>query len=535
MKNLERIVIKIISIIFSIFFSIVLLNTLFFNRTIAFNYSIPVMIIVTALAYLMLLIIYYEYKKKNCSFLEKSPKWIFGLFIFLVIFLLQFLLAKFSYTSCGWDCSLVINNALALINGDDLFSIYFSRYPNNIGILLLMKYLFAFFKIFIHNLTASRAFFIATIFNIVVVDISAVFTFLCAKKILGKKQAYLSLIFILPLMIFSPNILIPYTDTITMVFPIMILYLYIKQKEKSCKDVKKYLLIFLNSIITAFGITLKPTVAIMPIAIILVEILNINNIKFTRQDFIKKSKYILIIIAIFVIGFGGYFSGYSKIKEKNLGKIISKEEYENNSVSFVHFLMMGMQERPNDFKTEGKNQTLYGAYNENDVSGTVAITGSKAKKEHNIKIIKERLKDFGVLGYSKFLYNKANWILSDGTFFYGQEGYWNSEIFYNKSNIAKKVQKFVDPTTKIYKNITANIMQISWILVTIGLIFSNNRKENKKNIDICKITIIGIILFILLFEGRSRYLINHIPIFILVGTYGLTNSLRKIILTFKHK
>ena len=44
-----------------------------------------------------------------------------------------------------------------------------------------------------------------------------------------------------------------------------------------------------------------------------------------------------------------------------------------------------------------------------------------------------------------------------------------------------------------------------------------------------------IILFILIFEGRARYLINHIPIFILVGTYGLKNSLNKILLTLEHK
>lgn len=398
-----------------------------------------------------------------------------------------------------------------------------------------MKYLFAFSKILIHNLTASRAFFISTIFNIIVVDIAAFFTFLCIRKILGKKQSYLSLIFILPLMIFSPNILIPYTDTMTMVFPIIILYLYIKQKEISPKSIKKYLLVLICAILTAFGITLKPTVIIMPIAIVIVEILNISSICFNKQKVIEKTKYLLATISIVVIGFGGYFVGYSKIKEKNLSQIISQEEYENNSVSFVHFLMMGMQERPNDFKTEGKNQTLYGAYNENDVSGTVALTGSKAKKEYNMKIIKERLKDFGVLGYSRFLYNKANWILSDGTFFYGQEGHWDSEIFYNKSNIAKKVQKFVDPTTKIYTNLTSNIMQISWVLLTIGLIFSNKKRKNNKYIDICKITIIGVILFILLFEGRSRYLINHIPIFVLVGTYGLSNSLKKLMLTFKHK
>ena len=61
--------------------------------------------------------------------------------------------------------------------------------------------------------------------------------------------------------------------------------------------------------------------------------------------------------------------------------------------------------------------------------------------------------------------------------------------------------------------------------------------EGEKNeyIDIGKLAIIGMVLFLLLFEGRARYLINHIPIFILVGTYGLKNSLNKILLTLEHK
>ena len=194
--------------------------------------------------------------------------------------------------------------------------------------------------------------------------------------------------------------------------------------------------------------------------------------------------------------------------------------------------MMGMQQRYNDSQKEGKNQILYGAYNEMDVINTVAVKGYKEKQKYNLQVIKKRLSNFGVIGYIKFLNNKANWILSDGTFFYGQEGNWRINDYYNENKIARIAQQFIDADTDTYKLITANTMQISWILITIGLIFSINKEENKY-LNIGKTSIIGIIIFILLFEGRSRYLINHIPIFILVGTYGLTNSLKKLSLILK--
>lgn len=77
-------------------------------------------------------------------------------------------------------------------------------------------------------------------------------------------------------------------------------------------------------------------------------------------------------------------------------------------------------------------------------------------------------------------------------------------------------------------------MQISWLIILLGLMLSYSKGKNEY-IDIGKLAIIGMVLFLLLFEGRARYLINHIPIFILVGTYGLKNSLNKILLTLEHK
>lgn len=76
-------------------------------------------------------------------------------------------------------------------------------------------------------------------------------------------------------------------------------------------------------------------------------------------------------------------------------------------------------------------------------------------------------------------------------------------------------------------------MQISWLIILLGLVLSYS-KEKSEYLEIGKLAIIGIILFILLFEGRARYLINYIPVFIFIGVYGLKKSLNKI-LTIKDK
>ena len=291
--------------------------------------------------------------------------------------------------------------------------------------------------------------------------------------------------------------------------------------------IKKYILSFLLGMLMLIGVFIKPTVIIMPIAIIIIEILNLNKEK------LKNIVYSIIVMIFFIMGCGISYLGYNIQKNQIFGELISKQAQEDFKRSYTHFLMMGMQERQNDVIGDGKNQTLYGTYNVQDDLNTYSVKGYKEKQEYNLKIIKERLKNFGIIGYIKFLYNKANWILSDGTFYYGYEGTWIVDGYQNQNKVAKIVQKFITVDSKAYKYITANIMQISWLIILFGLMLSYSKEKNEY-LDIGKLAIIGIILFILIFEGRARYLVNYIPIFIFIGVDGLKISLNKI-LTMKDK
>ena len=83
---------------------------------------------------------------------------------------------------------------------------------------------------------------------------------------------------------------------------------------------------------------------------------------------------------------------------------------------------------------------------------------------------------------------------------------------------------------KYYNKITVNIMQSYWIII-LGLILISSMLSliygDEKKISILKLSIIGIIAFILLFEARSRYLMNYLPVFILLAIYSI-NKFEKI-------
>lgn len=472
------------------------------------------MIILTIIAYS---IIYLLYKHNKFEF--KIPKTYQVGLVMVAIFVIQIILANLTYADCGWDCGIVVRQAVNLLNGENFDTHYFAVCSNNIGILLISKYILKFTSLFT-TVTLQNAFFSMIIFNIVMIDISAVLTFYLCKKLLGNKSAYFSLLFIVPLILFSPYIIVPYTDTITMVFPIAIMYTYVIIKEEK-EPVKKNILALIEGILVITGFFIKPTAIIMMIAIAIIELLQINKTK------IKDS---LIIIAMFVIGCIISYTGYSYLKNRNLGSLISDEDYEKYSMSFTHFLKMGMSQTESGNPLPTKNKTLYGSYSENDALTTQGIIGKDEKQKENLRTVKKRLQDFGIKGYIKFLYNKANWILSDGTFFYGEEGtFWTSE-HYNNSEIGKFIQEIINKDDVKYQTLTVNIMQTLWILIIIGLVFSYNKKQDD-NFAILKLSIIGIVIFLLLFEGRARYIVNHLPIFIIIGVCGIKNSLK----IFDHK
>ena len=100
----------------------------------------------------------------------------------------------------------------------------------------------------------------------------------------------------------------------------------------------------------------------------------------------------------------------------------------------------------------------------------------------------------------KFLYNKVNWILADGTFFFGQEGsFWTSK-HYNKTKLGVLLQQLINNRTNEYQKITANVFQTVWLLILLGLICSYTKKDENNYLIICKITIVGIYGLINSFE-----------------------------------
>lgn len=169
---------------------------------------------------------------------------------------------------------------------------------------------------------------------------------------------------------------------------------------------------------------------------------------------------------------------------------------------YTHWIMMGLVGN--------------GGYSHDDDKFTAQIYddfGKKQAEKENIRIIKERIRNMGVSGYAKFLDNKMITTWNDGTYFSPEklcrEPYYPDSFVYNHI-VGNQNQIFV------------YISQISHILIILGIVLSGlcTYKDKEDEITFAQIAIFGNLLFLLIWETRSRYLVYFLPIMIVVSIYG---------------
>ena len=129
--------------------------------------------------------------------------------------------------------------------------------------------------------------------------------------------------------------------------------------------------------------------------------------------------------------------------------------------------------------------------------------------------IKDTLKNYGPFGYLQFLLKKNTNNTSNGAFGWLQEGNF---ILAPATN---RLQQLVYPNGSHLLDYFF-ISQVVWIILIVILTLGYKSPKNSESIImILKLSIIGSLMYLLLFEGgRSRYLIQFLPqIILLAGIY----------------
>ncbi|EIB6796399.1 hypothetical protein BUK51_RS13860, partial [Enterococcus faecalis] len=462
------------------------------------SHLICILFIIVAMT---MLIVSSHYRKRFLIFFENMifflkkhlKKITFILIAITVVF--QIIIVAVTTAPIGWDVGSIFNGLKNLDVTNESISNYLSMYPNNSFFFFLMLGIINLVNHFSPNIGNTWLFW--QLLNIVVLDTGIGVLTVAANRLFSKRVSYLVLYLSMFSLALSPWLLVLYTDSLSFMFVslVLLVYSFLGKKNKH-----HFICILFLGILCGITFLIKPSAIIFLIAWTIVFIvIFVANYK-------KNRKYVNILsVCLFVIGMVSSVTTFTIYKNQQTVIQYDKEK----QFPMTHWMMMGL--------------TGSGGYNSQDVSTMSKLKTTKERKEYAGKTIKKRLQDYGVGGYLKFIIKKHFNNTDRGDFGWGRDGTPQKPENKSKSKFQSFFRDFYYQQGKRTRTLRF-YMQILWIFTLFGMYLTTvsfDKKQISYREIIIKLTIIGAMMFLLLFEGgRSRYLIQFLPFFYLLSAIG---------------
>jgi len=496
---------------------IMFLMVLFFNLPGMFVFSIPLQVLCFILGVTVFIgTIYIVHNRlgQSSSFATINERDnIILMSVMLLLFIVQLVFVHQFYMPAGTDAHDIYMSAQGLpivSSANPLALTYFSTFPNNFFLLFFEH---AIYQLNLFIGTGFDFYWVLVVINIIAIDVGLYLVYTISKKIFSRKIACYAFVLGILLLGFSPWLTVVYSDTLSIPFTLLIFYLYLKLKETTHVNMKLCYSLLIG-IFVYIAFLIKPAAMFSGIAIVCIEVFMCDY-----KRLFKNAKKALLVASISIAVFIGMFTvrlPYNYLVEHQ--QLVPYDASMN--MPFTYWMMIGLKE------TEDGGFTMYG-YSAQDFTTTYGIVGKEAKSAHTISTIKQRLKEFGVFGYLHYLWQKSIWILGDGTFYWGRGGV--REQVQSSSGISQLMQEFIYPSGKYHKYYVY-MLQTIWLIILWTVLFGVFliKKYAKKEFFIVLCTVFGGILFILLFEGRPRYMMTNLGFYAILGGLGLDTVLNKL-------
>lgn len=373
------------------------------------------------------------------------------------------------------------------------YNFYFLRYPNNMLLVILEAAWFMLLKA-----VRIRDFLYGNMaLNIFAIDLAIILCTILVYRKYGKNTA---VIFQLMTFLFIPfYTYIPFVYTDTLVLPLVagiLLCCQMLEEWQKEKGVKYYLILCAVGFLTWFGYGLKPTVAIISIAYFLYMLVT--------KDWKRGILNTLLIMSVF----GACLLTFNIVVDK--AEIVDQTNYDEENFPYEHWIMMGLKGRGN--------------YCHKDRLYTSSFKTKSEKQKGDIKMIKERLKGYGMLGLLIHQYNKAVFTWSNGK--YDMEFHlqrqprrysWLRSLFFKKGSLYPLYDKYCT----IYHFVVL-------FLIMCSIVYGFLRHETDSAV-MWKMALFGLFLFLSIWETKSRYVMQFVPVMLLVAVDMLV-KLKKLLM-----
>lgn len=380
----------------------------------------------------------------------------------------------------GWDFGAVYQGAVELAEDGAFMEQsrwYFTTYPNNVAVCLFLALVFKLFGGLCSYIT------LGVLLNVLLMMAGICFFYLLARYLYRERYGFLGLLacaLFLPFYMHAP---IFYTDTFALPFVTGTFLLYQLRK----KDVR-YLAA--AGLFLAVGYKMKGSLG----AILIALLIHIWLQKGRIGQYVKQS--VLLAVPFLLL------TGFLTILPEQMS-LWEKEDVQKNEFPLEHWLAMGLENN--------------GGYSANVYWMTASVEGKEEKKAVDKEFIREKLEEYGEAGLLQHLKRKAVFTWGDGVYFAPEklkrdplrESGLHAWFLYDGGKFSK---------TYRYCSAFQLLLLFGVLLSAAGNFF---RKGERREIHAMQLAVFGIFLFLLIWETRSRYLVNFVPVFVLLGIDGL--------------
>jgi hypothetical protein len=127
------------------------------------------------------------------------------------------------------------------------------------------------------------------------------------------------------------------------------------------------------------------------------------------------------------------------------------------------------------------------------------------------RVIREEWRRRGVIGTVKFAADKTLFNWGDGTFWARSEGSDQTAPPLRHGSVVDAVVSWNAPSGHLFR-LHVLFAQVTWMAVLLALGVGLLRSQYRPEILLMALTVAGIAVFALVFQGRSRYLLVHVPV-----------------------
>lgn len=420
----------------------------------------------------------------------------------------------------GWDCGMVANSARWVYEGEGLgHGVYYNIYTNNVPITWLLHKLYV---LAIENpVYPYNPEFVWIQFQCLM-HAAAVFFSAMAVLLVCKRISFALLVFVINsvLLTLSPWKIIPYTDASTIAAPVFVIFLYAVFSRM--KSAWKYLLWLFLAFAGLMGGVMKATCYVPLIAVVIIEFIGV----FGRQ---RKAARVVKELLLYIVLLLGAYALASACKH-GMYQEIGFEYDRDLEIGWTAYLYDGLDEETTGACSGGGFGIAY------EFQGQSKAT----RVEYEWKCIKERLQEKGFGGLLDFWLRKLVMTYNDGTFSWFQEGAFHAWEYEEITDSSRKealrsffwddgenYQQFITVSHGMWLFVLVGVLCEAFVALINAILRLKGRKpgteQDSSELSVCAAVIlhfVGLFFFMMLFEGRARYLYNSVAVFATMAVLG---------------